>query len=185
MRKHILTNHTDTGSIRKVIEDHNCETCHQIFNSKKSLKKHMRKKHTSIGKHVCETCERTLKETQTLRLHTHQDHENGSDDEGDEMEIIGNHEDKDEDNFEKESIVNSDVEAFKEAPGTTRPSMVNKILKNDFMDTANDQQDIDYPVDESKINETLIGTKVETQGNVNPPHESVPEGRKIKHPDPG
>ena len=79
----------------------------------------MIKKHTAIGKHACEICERTFKESKTLRLHIHQDHENGSDDEGHEMEITGNnvnYEDEDEDTFEEESVVSSDVEAFKEAP---------------------------------------------------------------------
>ena len=58
-----------------------------------------------------------VKESQTLRLHIHQDHENRSDNEGHEMEITGNnvnHEGEDEDNFEEESVVNNDVEAFKD-----------------------------------------------------------------------
>ena len=123
-----------------------------------------------------------------MRLHIHQDHEIGSDDELGKMEITGNnvnHEDKDDDKFEEESVVNSDVEAFKEAPGTTLPPLVNENLKDDLMDTANDTDD---QSDESKISETLIGTKGDTQGNVSPPvagNGSVPEGRKIKHPDPG
>ena len=102
------------------------------------------------------------------------------------MEITGNnvnHEGEDEDNFNEESVVNNDVEAFKESPGTTLPPLVNKRLKDDFMDTANDLQDIDDSSDQSKIDETLIGTKVETQENMNPPvagNESVPEGGKIR-----
>ena len=84
-----------------------------------------KKKHTAIGKQACETCERTFKESKTLRLHIHQDHENGSDDEGHEMKITGNkvnHDGEEEDKFEKESMVNNDVEAFEEAPGTTPTS---------------------------------------------------------------
>ena len=49
--------HTDTNSIRKVIEDHNCETCHLVFNSKKSLRKHMTKKHIAIGRFACDKCD--------------------------------------------------------------------------------------------------------------------------------
>ena len=43
------------------------------------------------------------------------------------------------DTFEEESVLRSNVEAFKEAPGTTLPPLVNEILKDDLMDTANDQ----------------------------------------------
>ena len=44
MRKHMLADHTDTGSVRK---DHNCDTCHHIFNSKERLKGHKKKKYTT------------------------------------------------------------------------------------------------------------------------------------------
>ena len=47
-----------TGSICDVVQDYNYATCDQVFNSKKSSKKHMIKKHTAIEKHAYEICER-------------------------------------------------------------------------------------------------------------------------------
>ena len=74
----MAADHTDTGSIRKVIEDHNCDTCHQVFNSKKRLKKHRKKKHTTGRKYTCEICEKTFRKSKTLRIHIRQDYENQS-----------------------------------------------------------------------------------------------------------
>ena len=54
----MAADHTDTGSIRKVIKDHNCETCQLVFNSKKSLRKHMTKKHIAIGRFACDKCDK-------------------------------------------------------------------------------------------------------------------------------
>ena len=102
------------------------------------------------------------------------------------MKITGdtvNHEAEDKDNIIDESVMNNNAEAFEEAPGTTLHPLVNENLKDDFMSNTNDLQDKDDSSDQSKIDETLMGTKVETQENVNPPvagNESVPEGGKIR-----
>ena len=51
-----------------VVQDYNCDTCDQVFNSKKKLKKHRTKEDTPEGKHACEICERTVKESKILRI---------------------------------------------------------------------------------------------------------------------
>ena len=69
-----------TNLIRDVVQDYNCDTCGQVFNSKKSLKKHMIKKHMPIGKYACEISDRKVRKSKKLRLLIGQDHENEIDD---------------------------------------------------------------------------------------------------------
>ena len=46
--------HEDELDVRDGVQDYNCDTCDQVFSSKKRLKKHMIKKHTPIGEYACE-----------------------------------------------------------------------------------------------------------------------------------
>ena len=57
-----------------VVQNYNCDTCGQVFNSKKRLRKHMIKKpgwlvakmkHTPTKKYACEICERTFRKSKT------------------------------------------------------------------------------------------------------------------------
>ena len=58
----MAADHTDTGSVHKFIENHKCEKCDLVFNSKKSLRKHMIKEHVAVGKLACQFCEKTFKQ---------------------------------------------------------------------------------------------------------------------------
>ena len=55
------------------------------------------------------------------------------------------------DTFEEESVLRSNVEAFKEAPGTTLPPLVDESLNDDFVDTANDQVTMVLQNDEGQL----------------------------------
>ena len=94
-----------TGSVHDVVQDYNCDTADQVFNSKERLKKHMAKKHTQKRKYAGEFRERSFREQKTLRLHFRQDHENESDDEEHEMEVTDddrNHDENEGDEDDKD-----------------------------------------------------------------------------------
>ena len=55
---HMATEHTDNGSGYRVTKDQNCKTCHPVFNSEESLRKHMTKKHIAIGIFACDKCDK-------------------------------------------------------------------------------------------------------------------------------
>ena len=87
--------------------DHNCDTCDQVFNNKKGLKKHRKKKHTTRG-NACKICETTFRKSKTLRLYIRQDHENESDDEGYAKDITGGDKSNDEGSVNKDKTIEGD-----------------------------------------------------------------------------
>ena len=88
--------------VRDVVQDCRCGSYDQAFRSKKSLKKHMIKKRSPIGKYVCKICERAVRRSKTSRLHISQDHENK--DERHKMEITGDHEENEDSENQTEDL---------------------------------------------------------------------------------
>ena len=55
---HMATEHTDNGSGYRVTKEQNCKTCHPVFNSEESSRKHMTKKYIAIGRFACDKCDK-------------------------------------------------------------------------------------------------------------------------------